>query len=651
MANLYNANLVNPFKPVQGQPVAPMIGPKLNVAGPPSPPKMDLSNLTSGPISPTSQASFQTKPTPMSPITKSIVSAGSSLASGLKSAVTTVGQKVASALPKMPQTANISSAFQSSQSQPSVVTTPSTFNAPGVPAQITPQAPTPEYGPNRGMFQPAQGPTYSGPVAGPTPSANYIPPQTQDTQSGQSGTGQLKQLDPVDDFLGQRQMQTTLGLQAAGGPDTYSSSFGSLGNSGAMGSMTGGKVGGYSGLGGTPTLPSLSDDGSYDELKKRYLESLQESPEEKEAREKLEALTSSYELGQAQINDKPIAMQFITGQQRGLEDRNAALSKPLSYRLAAEQARRQGNQKQLGSMLEFENADREHRLAQQKLAYEQSKPDYQSGIVGEYQFARQNGYQGSFEQYQNEDANRRSQASGLSSSNINSTINSIANSFDNEPIVKDYNTVLSKKMVVDKILSSGLGGPGDLAIVYEFMKALDPTSVVRETEYASAAKSGNIFQGVLAKFNGYFKEQGGFLPENVKQGFQSIINSKLQVQQQLFKSLQNEYNRRIDEVKGGGYNTLTDYSQADTPTPVPGNQPVQPTPQSSDPMADLADTISGDQSKFKTREQLIDSLIPRFPELTKDQIASKVYTQIPDKPQTKTQTNVFTTQKKTPFGY
>ncbi len=154
----------------------------------------------------------------------------------------------------------------------------------------------------------------------------------------------------------------------------------------------------------------------------------------------------------------------------------------------------------------------------------------------------------------------------LSPAQINTTINQIAGSFDNEQIVKDYNVILAKKLSVDKILDAGLGGPGDLATVYEFMKALDPTSVVRETEYATAAKSGNIFQGALAQFNGYFNPNGGFLPQNVKDSFQSIVNSKLQVQQQLYQNLYNQYQQRIEQAKTGGGNSLTDYSTAYQPT-------------------------------------------------------------------------------------
>lgn len=109
--------------------------------------------------------------------------------------------------------------------------------------------------------------------------------------------------------------------------------------------------------------------------------------------------------------------------------------------------------------------------------------------------------------------------------------------FNNNQVVKDYQVIATKADSVNKIIESGVGGPGDLSVVYEFMKALDPNSVVRETEFATAAKSGNLFLGQYARFNGYFKDSGGFLPENVKQAFASIVNSKLEAQTTRYNEL------------------------------------------------------------------------------------------------------------------
>lgn len=102
--------------------------------------------------------------------------------------------------------------------------------------------------------------------------------------------------------------------------------------------------------------------------------------------------------------------------------------------------------------------------------------------------------------------------------------------FITNPIVKNYNDIVAQKNTIDNYISNGVGGPSDLALVFAFMKGLDPNSVVRETEYDTAAKSGNIFQGKFAKFNGYFKEEGGFLPDAVKKEFQNLIDQRLRAQ-------------------------------------------------------------------------------------------------------------------------
>ncbi len=134
--------------------------------------------------------------------------------------------------------------------------------------------------------------------------------------------------------------------------------------------------------------------------------------------------------------------------------------------------------------------------------------------------------------------------------------------FVGNQIVKDYNTILGKKLSVDNILNNGATGPGDLSLVFEFMKALDPTSVVRETEYDTAAKSGNIFQGAFAKFNGYLKPTGGFLPENVKQQFKQLVAAKLGAQTTLYNNFASE-TRSIAQRQGlNPDNVVPDFSGA-----------------------------------------------------------------------------------------
>ncbi|MFA5125354.1 MAG: hypothetical protein WC473_06080 [Patescibacteria group bacterium] len=119
--------------------------------------------------------------------------------------------------------------------------------------------------------------------------------------------------------------------------------------------------------------------------------------------------------------------------------------------------------------------------------------------------------------------------------------------FLSQPVVKDFIAVQNKSASVSQIIDAGVGGPGDLAIVYEFMKGLDPSSVVRESEYASAAKSGNIFQGWAAKYNGYLKEKGGILPDAVKNSFKDILQTKLGVYQKQYNQLRDQYRKTAEE--------------------------------------------------------------------------------------------------------
>lgn len=146
---------------------------------------------------------------------------------------------------------------------------------------------------------------------------------------------------------------------------------------------------------------------------------------------------------------------------------------------------------------------------------------------------------------------------------VKNDVQNYVNKFDSLQLVKDYLSVQNKQDSVNKIIELGVGGPGDLSLVYEFMKALDPSSVVRESEYASAADSGNIFLGALAKFNGMMKESGGILPENVKDSFRDIVNTKYDVYKKQYDNVYKEYVSKIDNItgiQGTGNMFITNYS-------------------------------------------------------------------------------------------
>ncbi len=139
-------------------------------------------------------------------------------------------------------------------------------------------------------------------------------------------------------------------------------------------------------------------------------------------------------------------------------------------------------------------------------------------------------------------------------------IENIAKSFDSQQITKDFVDVQNKKITVDAIVNGEFGGPGDLALVFEFMKALDPTSVVRESEFKAASKSGSIFKGAFARFNGAFKE-GQILPQEVREGFNKLVDVKFQAKRRQLDNLKNQFGKRIDRRTGqdDGQDFLTEY--------------------------------------------------------------------------------------------
>jgi murein DD-endopeptidase MepM/ murein hydrolase activator NlpD len=203
------------------------------------------------------------------------------------------------------------------------------------------------------------------------------------------------------------------------------------------------------------------------------------------------------------------------------------------------------------------------------------RPENFTGIVAEYEYYKdQEEAAGrtplSFNDYQTADANRKARAERALIGGIDPTLVNLGISFgtrfDNAPIVKQFNEVQNKKLGVDRLLSEGIvGGAQDVALVFDFMKALDPTSVVRESEYDTASKSGNLFVGALAKFNGLFKESGGKLSDEVRNEFQKIINQKYGTVKQQYANLYSENQRKMEAL---GIDDpaifLTDYTGAET---------------------------------------------------------------------------------------
>lgn len=106
----------------------------------------------------------------------------------------------------------------------------------------------------------------------------------------------------------------------------------------------------------------------------------------------------------------------------------------------------------------------------------------------------------SFDEYQTRDVNRKlaiANAAGLSDKDRSVALQ-LSNSY--EARSKDYYTV---RDAYNRILSSATNpsAAGDLSLIYGYMKLLDPNSVVRETEFATAQNAGSVPERVRAQWN------------------------------------------------------------------------------------------------------------------------------------------------------
>jgi hypothetical protein len=151
-------------------------------------------------------------------------------------------------------------------------------------------------------------------------------------------------------------------------------------------------------------------------------------------------------------------------------------------------------------------------------------------------------------------------------------VDRIVSSFNSHPLVKEFNEVQAQAAIIDRVVSGPWSGPGDMATIFAFMKALDPSSVVRETEYENARKSGNIFAGWAARFNGAINEGGGFLSDRVRRDFLRTIQSRLGVKREQYNNLRKQTSARVDRIRAGAAETgdeaLVDYGSAIPETPA-----------------------------------------------------------------------------------
>lgn len=96
---------------------------------------------------------------------------------------------------------------------------------------------------------------------------------------------------------------------------------------------------------------------------------------------------------------------------------------------------------------------------------------------------------------------------------------------DRQAINKDITSLTKDTIGIHKTakdlekLSANMSGPASIAMVFKFMKALDPTSVVREGEFATAENSAGVPEAIRNTYNKLM--EGGRLGEQQVKSFVS----------------------------------------------------------------------------------------------------------------------------------
>lgn len=154
-------------------------------------------------------------------------------------------------------------------------------------------------------------------------------------------------------------------------------------------------------------------------------------------------------------------------------------------------------------------------------------------------------------------------ANGILSPEQMKVANDVNKDFESQPIVKAYVEGLQSYSVLEETIKNGIDGIQDIQLVYNFMKSVDPTSVVRTEEFDTVASSGNIFKGSAARFNRYFGS-GGILPEEVRQDLMRTARSAFEARNTQYYNVKSEYAKRMNNTVGttNGADYLTAYEAA-----------------------------------------------------------------------------------------
>lgn len=273
-----------------------------------------------------------------------------------------------------------------------------------------------------------------------------------------------------------------------------------------------------------PTMPTPTPvESEADKWFKMYQQSMAMTPQEEALQNQLSNLTTGADLGVAGLEGqgRGIPLSLVRGQQEKLLKQAAIQTQPLQKQLELLQAKRQAQMEGAKAGMDYFKEESQAfspmkvgagetlidpRTGQTIYQGQAEAPSiteqYGSGIIGEYNFAKAQGYPGSFIDYQNEDANRKksiaastsiADASGLTTKQ-NTNFMAITNKFQADKTIGFAEKGSQTMAIADQVLSNPKSAVNQLKTLYSLVKALDPESAVREGELDLATSTQSYLE-------------------------------------------------------------------------------------------------------------------------------------------------------------
>jgi hypothetical protein len=290
-----------------------------------------------------------------------------------------------------------------------------------------------------------------------------------------------------------------------------------------------------------------------------YQKSLEVSDDELATQGDLDRLSEATKKAYTGTKNQAIPMGFITGQLASIEERALNLAEPLETRLARMQAARTNAIE--ASKFALDRADAKYKTAKDsaaeaaKAAAEANKPISIGGalvqkdpVTGEYKTVYQEAAEDKLLSPSEAAAlgvpygTTQSQAYGKSPVAKTDDLTAYQKFQATQAISKETQARTENAREVARQVGlmnqaySALENDGNLnfatqAIVTTYNKILDPTSVVRETEYDRTAAGQSLLERINGKFTQISQGGGGITKENLQEAVQ-LANQYLQSSQQ-----------------------------------------------------------------------------------------------------------------------